>query len=54
MYQPSCTYSAVSLFCLSVSDLPESVRNGMINIIFSDYMKACIESSVFKIKDTIV
>lgn len=34
-------------FSYSVSNLPKSARNGTMDIIFSYYMKACIEPSVF-------
>ena len=43
---PTFSRSARSMFRLSVN-LPESVRNGTMNAIFFDYMKTCIEPSVF-------
>ena len=44
---PTFSYSARSLFLLSMSNLLKSVRNGTMNTIFFDHMKTCIEPSVF-------
>ena len=44
---PTFSYSAGSLFRLSVSNLLKSVRSGTMNAICSDYMETCIEPSLF-------